>query len=72
MDDYSTDGILTAIARAGSQQKLADSIGVPQTLVSKWRRNITRPPPELLLEIESKTGVAPSVVRPDLKAILAR
>lgn len=64
------DGLDIAISRAGSQHKLARLIGVPQRTISDWTRN--KVSAEYLEVIESKTGVSPSLLRPDLKRILAR
>ena len=66
------NGLEIAIDRAGgTQEKLANLLGVRQTLVSYWLK-VGRVPTKYLEDIESATGVAPSVIRPDLRNILAR
>ena len=64
-------GLALAIARAGgSQSALAAKLGLRQSTVSGWTRN--RVPAEWLADIEVITKVPPSLIRPDLKSILAR
>jgi len=66
------NGLEIAIDRAGGTQKnLADAIGCGQTLISYWLKS-GKVGADYLEAIESATGVSPSVIRPDLKGILAR
>lgn len=73
-------GIHIAVSKAGGQTALAarltehynHEIQIIQPTVSKWLRGLHPVPAEHLEAIEAVSGVAPSIVRPDLKGILAR
>ena len=54
-----------AIQRAGGVGKLAEAIGVGQSVVSNWRLRKTLPPPEYCASIEAVTGVTRRDLRPD-------
>lgn len=54
-----------AIERAGGVRKLADAIGVGQSVVSNWRLRKSLPPPEYCASIEAATGVSRRDLRPD-------
>jgi TorA maturation chaperone TorD len=55
-------GLQEAIRAAGSVSELARRIGISQPSVSNW----DRVPAERVLSVESATGVARAVLRPDL------
>ena len=57
-------GLDQAIRAAGGASELARRIGVAQPSVSNW----TRVPAERVLAVEAATGVARTVLRPDLYA----
>ena len=60
----SDPGLQEAIRAAGGVTELARRIGIAQPSVSKW----SRIPAERVLSVEAATGVARSVLRPDLYA----
>lgn len=62
----STYGLKKAIKKAGTQQALADLIGVRQSHVSNWLNRNKRVPAERVLTIERATGVPRHELRPDL------
>jgi DNA-binding transcriptional regulator YdaS (Cro superfamily) len=55
-----------AIQIAGSQQLLAEKVGVTQTAVSNWVNRAKRCPAERVLQIERVTGVSRHELRPDI------
>ena len=55
-------GLQEAIRAVGGVTELARRIGISQPSVSNW----TRIPAERVLEVESATGIARAVLRPDL------
>lgn len=55
-------GILAVVKVAGTQAALADMLEIRAASVSQWKRV----PAERVLEIEQKTGVPRSVMRPDI------
>jgi DNA-binding transcriptional regulator YdaS (Cro superfamily) len=55
-------GLQEAIRAVGGVTELARRIGISQPSVSNW----TRIPAERVLEVESATGMARAVLRPDL------
>lgn len=61
----SKEALKAAIDEAGSQTKLASAIGKTQGHVSNWLRR-GKVPPEMVLPIESVTGVSRHDLRPDL------
>ena len=56
------EGLRQAIERAGSQNKLAQLLGITHQAVNKW----TTVPIHHLIEIERLTGVHRALLRPDL------
>jgi TorA maturation chaperone TorD len=56
------EGLEEAIGRAGGVGALARSLGIAQPSVSTWRRV----PAERVLAVESLTGIARALLRPDL------
>jgi TorA maturation chaperone TorD len=60
----SDPGLQEAIRAAGGVTELARRIGISQPSVSKW----SRIPAERVLSVEAVTGVARTVLRPDLYA----
>jgi TorA maturation chaperone TorD len=60
-------GLDEAIRAAGGISELARRIGISQPSVSNWERI----PAERVLSIEAATGIARSVLRPDLYAVQA-
>lgn len=62
--DTRNQGIIEAIRTAGSQQALAQAIGVTQGAVSYYLRG--RVPALRAVQIEKATGVPRAVIRPDL------
>lgn len=61
-----TTGLKKAIEKAGSQQALAELIGVRQSHVSNWLNRNKRVPAERVLTIEKATGVPRHELRPDI------
>jgi len=57
-------GILLAIEKAGSQQKLADMLKCTQPNIFYWL--YSRCPAEKAIEIEKKLGIERHLIRPDL------
>jgi len=57
-------GLQQAIERAGSQNKLAQLLGISHQAVNKWGMVPTRH----LIKVEQLTGVHRSLLRPDLYA----
>jgi DNA-binding transcriptional regulator YdaS (Cro superfamily) len=57
--------IYKAIKTAGTQQKLADIVGVSKMAVSLWRKK-GHIPAEHILKIEKATGVSRHKLRPDI------
>lgn len=62
----STDGLDTAIQKAGGQTELAKLLGVRQSHISNWKNRNKRIPAGRVLEIERVTGVSRHELRPDL------
>lgn len=62
----SSDALLRAIEKAGSQAKLAEALGVGQTAISNWLNRKSGVPAERVLAIETMTGVSRHDLRPDL------
>lgn len=56
--------IKLATARLGSQQKLAQALGVSQQAVNKWQSKGV--PASRVLAFEKCTGIARFIVRPDI------
>lgn len=57
-------GVAAAIAKAGSQEVLADALGVRQPAIVKWLyRQI---PPERAIQIEKILGIDRKLMRPDI------
>lgn len=54
-----------AIARAGSQQALADALGIKSPSITEWRQR-GRIPAERCIAIEGLTGVSRHDLRPDV------
>ena len=61
-----TYGLKKAIEKAGSQQALAELLGVRQSHISNWLNREKRIPAERVLSVESATGVPRHELRPDL------
>jgi DNA-binding transcriptional regulator YdaS (Cro superfamily) len=61
-----TTSITTAIKAAGGQVKLAQAIGVSQSLVSLWASGRLVVPIETCPKIELATGVRAEQLRPDV------
>jgi DNA-binding transcriptional regulator YdaS (Cro superfamily) len=55
-------GLRLAIAAAGSERKLGSKIGVSGQAINNW----PRVPAELVVKVETATGVPREVLRPDL------
>ncbi len=62
----STHGLEKAIKVAGSQNALAEMLGVRQSHISNWLNRDERVPAERVLSIEAATGVPRHELRPDL------
>lgn len=60
------DGLVSAIARAGSQTKLARLLGVKPQHVQNWLSRDARVPSARVIDIERSTGVSRHDLRPDL------
>lgn len=54
-----------AIRAAGSQQKLADQLGIRSASISEWKLR-DKVPAERVLAIEAATGVSRHDLRPDV------
>lgn len=54
-----------------TQDELAARLGVTKAAVSRWETGRRSPDVELLSIIEEKTGIAPTVLRPDLAIAMA-
>lgn len=65
----STDGLDSAIEKAGGQGALAKLLGLRQSHISNWKNRNKRVPAERVLEIERVTGVSRHELRPDLYPI---
>lgn len=61
-----TTGLEKAIEAAGSQAELARRLNKKPAYVWNWLRRDKRVPAEVVLDIESATGVSRSELRPDL------
>jgi len=55
----------TAIRAAGTQQSLADALGIRSASISEWKVR-GRVPAERVLDIETATGVSRHDLRPDV------
>lgn len=63
----SKEALNRAIEACGSQEALAQKIGVSQQLISYWvKRAKAGVPAEFVLAIEKATGIARSELRPDI------
>jgi transcriptional regulator with XRE-family HTH domain len=51
-----------------TQGQLADMVGVTRETVTRWENGTRNPDEEKLAVIAEKTGIQPSVLRPDLAA----
>ncbi|MBV4366258.1 transcriptional regulator [Erwinia phyllosphaerae] len=61
------NGLDKAIMHAGSQVKLAASLGIATQSVNRWLRKYEgKVPPERVIPIYRLTGVTPHELRPDL------
>lgn len=56
MDKQKQNGVELAIDKAGSQDKLADRLGVSQQVISKWKRR-GYVPLNRAVEIETQYGI---------------
>lgn len=63
--DEQTPAIEAAIKAAGTQQALADSLGIRSASISEWKTR-GRVPAERVLEVEAITGVSRHQLRPDV------
>ncbi len=54
-----------AIKAAGTQQALADKLGIRSASISEWKSR-GRVPAERVLEIETQTGISRHELRPDV------
>lgn len=54
-----------AIKAAGSQQALADALGIRSASISGWKK-VGRIPAERVLAVEAVTRISRDVLRPDL------
>ena len=54
-----------AVRAAGSQQALADALGIRAPSVHEWRKN-NRVPAERVLAVEAISGVSRHELRPDI------
>jgi len=54
-----------AIKAAGSQQALADALGIRSASISGWKK-VGRIPAERVLAVEAVTRISRTVLRPDL------
>lgn len=54
-----------AIKAAGTQQALADALGIRSASISEWKTR-GRIPAERVLDVELVTGVSRHVLRPDV------
>lgn len=61
--------IMRAVSEAGSQQRLAEAIGVTQGFISQMLSGAKRVPASLCLPIERATGVSRHELRPDIYPI---
>lgn len=55
-----------AIKAVGSQEELAEKLGIGQTAISNWIRKTGRVPAERVLALEAISGVSRHDLRPDL------
>lgn len=60
------EALQAAVAKAGTQQAMADICGVSQTAVWKWLQSSKRLPAEHVLRVEAATGVSRHDLRPDI------
>jgi DNA-binding transcriptional regulator YdaS (Cro superfamily) len=63
-DDDANPGVVKAIQWAGSQELLANALGVSQPAISKYLYDNC--PAERAVQIENVTGVDRKLIRPDL------
>ena len=66
MEKKEIKAVQKAISIAGSQEKLAISLGVHRTTVNSWVRSRNKITAEMAKLIEEKTGVPRYELRPDL------
>lgn len=60
------EAILQALQTYGTQQAMADDLGVTQPTVWRWLHQSKQLPAEFVLRVESKTGVSRHDLRPDI------
>lgn len=71
-DDLAGTGIEAAVRAAGSQEALAELLGVTQQAVSSWVKR-GWPPDERIVEISALTGIAPELlVKPTIAEALKK
>lgn len=60
------EALLNAMQIFGTQQAMADELGVTQPTVWRWLHQSKQLPAELVLKVEAKTGVSRHDLRPDI------
>jgi DNA-binding transcriptional regulator YdaS (Cro superfamily) len=60
------EALQLAVIRAGSQEALADFLGVSQPTISNWVTRSRQIPGEYVLHVEAEYGVSRCDLRPDL------
>lgn len=60
------EALQLAVIRAGSQEALADLLGVSQPTISNWVTRSKQLPAEYVLRVEARYGVSRCDLRPDL------
>ena len=67
-DISACDALQSAIDTAGSQTKLASSLGISPQAVQQWVNGFRLVPANRAIEIEILTGVKRELLRPDIFA----
>lgn len=63
------EALLSACREYGSQQAMADDLGVTQPTIWRWLNQSKQLPPEYVLRVETATGVSRHQLRPDIYPI---
>lgn len=63
------EALQNAAKTYGSQQAMADDLGVTQPAVSRWLNTSKQLPAEFVLRVEAATGVSRHHLRPDIYPI---
>lgn len=63
--DNTTTPLEAAIKAVGTQQALADALGIRSASISEWKAR-GRIPAERVLDVETVTGVSRHALRPDI------